>query len=164
MRLPRAHPFNSAWLREKKKEKERMKKPTLMWPWHASLGSDFSKLKFKLESQDLSLLRNKEVGRQTGPPPPLQTKQNNPSGVERTGNYLEAIIRAGDLCDTPFPLVPAAGSRVVMADVFCTGRSVKWLRIGPLVSLDWALKPSSSLLRSCALDQINIFFSETWFP
>lgn len=40
MRLPRARPFNSAWLRGKK---ERMKKPTLTWPWHASLGSDFPK-------------------------------------------------------------------------------------------------------------------------
>lgn len=80
-------------------------------------------MKFKLESQDLSVLRNKEVGRQTGPPPPLQTKQNNPSGLERTGNYLGAIIRAVDLCDTPFPLLPAAGSGVVMGSVFCTGRT-----------------------------------------
>lgn len=123
MRLPRACPFNSAWLRGKKKEKERMKKPTLTWPWHASLGSDFSKMKFKLESQDLSVLKNKEVGRQTGPPPPLQTKQNNPSGLERAGNYLGAIIRAVDLCDAPFPLLPAAGSGVVLGDGFCTSRS-----------------------------------------
>ena len=79
-------------------------------------------MKFKLESQELSVLRNKEAGRQTGPPPPLQTKQNNPSGLERTGDYLGAITGAVDLCDIPFPLFPAAGSLVVMGDGFCTGR------------------------------------------
>lgn len=60
MRLPGARPFSSAWLTGKWRKKE---KPTLMWPWHTSLGSDFSKLRFELESPDLSVLRNKEAGR-----------------------------------------------------------------------------------------------------
>lgn len=63
MRLPRAHPFSLYLAKGKtKKEKER-KKPTLIWLGHDSLGSDFARLKFELESQDLAVLRNKEVGR-----------------------------------------------------------------------------------------------------
>lgn len=53
-------------LKEKKKKK---KHPSVAMMVHWAQIS--SKLKFELESQDLSLLRNKGVGRLTGPPSPM---------------------------------------------------------------------------------------------
>lgn len=68
MRLPRAQSFNSAPLRMEKRKTEKERKICLDVSGAWLTGSDFYTLVFELESPDLSVLGNKEVGKQTGPP------------------------------------------------------------------------------------------------
>lgn len=78
MRLPRAQSFSSARLRREKRKKE---KSALMQPGHGSLDSDFYTLMFKLESPGPSVIDNKEVYRQSGPPS-FSDKWGNEQWVE----------------------------------------------------------------------------------
>ena len=121
-----------------------------MWLWHGSLGSEFSKLKFELESQDPSVLRNKEVGRWTGPA----------SSKTKVGGDSWWLLRNNCQSSRPqwcsLPVTASVGGGLGNRWRDLDGRTR--VRYWPMVSLDRGWRPSSFLLRLCALS----FFSPFW--
>ena len=122
-----------------------------MWLWHGSLGSEFSKLKFELESQDPSALRNKEVDRWTGPASSLKTKVGGDSWWRLRNNCQSSRPQW-----YPLPVTAPVGGGVGNRWRVLDGRTR--VRSWPMVSLDRGWRPSSFLLRLCALS-LALFFS-----
>ena len=122
-----------------------------MWLWHGSLGSEFSKLKFELESQDPSALRNKEVDRWTGPASSLKTKVGGDSWWRLRNNCQSSRPQW-----YPLPVTAPVGGGVGNRWRVLDGRT--GVRSWPMVSLDRGWRPSSFLLRLCALSGSLFFF------
>ena len=120
-----------------------------MWLWHGSLGSEFSKLKFELESQDPSVLRNKEVGRWTGPA----------SSKTKVGGDSWWLLRNNCQSSRPqwcsLPVTASVGGGLGNRWRVLDGRTR--VRYWPMLSLDRGWRPSSFLLRLCALSFFSSF-------